>query len=83
LVLAVFAFHSQFPLLPVAHKHRRTVRQSGIAVWSVLMFEDFRAELEVAVEQCGRWLRQVRGALLRSLLVGSIVSGYTLGINGK
>ncbi len=42
------------------------------------MFEDYRAELEVAVEKCGSWLRQVRGVLLRSLLVGSIASGYTL-----
>jgi hypothetical protein len=42
------------------------------------MFEDCRAELEVAVEKCGSWLRQVRVVLLRSLLMGSIASGYTL-----
>lgn len=42
------------------------------------MFEDYRAELEVAVEMCGSWLRQVRVVLLRALLVGSLASGYTL-----
>ena len=42
------------------------------------MFEDYRAEREVAVEKCGNWLRRVRMVLLRSLLVGSIASGCTL-----